>query len=448
VTGTPRNVLCVGSSSTAVPLVQALRASGWEVHFPADLRGAHRSLAEHPIDVGLLFYADIDELLCAELDVFLTLHGRLEWVGCFGDRAVSLPGCRDLILTHLFDHHTLPIDVRRLIDCLGHAHGRASLRRAAAGSEAMPSNDLIVGRSPAITELLRQTRRIARVEAAVLVCGESGSGKELIAHLLHHSSARASGPFVALNCGSIQGTLVQSELFGHERGAFTGAVAEKRGLFETANGGTLFLDEIGDLPLDQQVNLLRFLQEGTINRVGSARSLKLDVRVVAATNVDLEAAVARGTFRQDLYYRLNVLPLHVLPLRERREDIEVLALHFFERFRAEKSPRLKGFSRAAISAMEAYSWPGNVRELINRLRRAMVMAERRLIVPADLGLDHTAGVQFEIALNDARSKAERHAIASTLQRTGQNIASAARQLGISRMTLYRLMDKHGIHIAR
>jgi DNA-binding NtrC family response regulator len=172
------------------------------------------------------------------------------------------------------------------------------------------------------------------------------------------------------------------------------------------------------------------------------------VRVVAATNVDLEAAVARGTFRQDLYYRLNVLPLHVLPLRERREDIEVLALHFFERFRAEKSPRLKGFSRAAISAMEAYSWPGNVRELINRLRRAMVMAERRLIVPADLGLDHTAGVEFEIALNDARSKAERHAIASTLQRTGQNIASAARQLGISRMTLYRLMDKHGIHIAR
>jgi DNA-binding NtrC family response regulator len=448
VTGTPRNVLCVGSSSTAVPLVQALRASGWEVHFPADLRGAHRCLAEHPIDVGLLFYADLDELLCAELDVFLTLHGRLEWVGCFGDRAVSLPGCRDLILTHLFDHHTLPIDGRRLTDCLGHAHGRASLRRAAAGSEAMPSNDLIVGRSPAITELLRQTRRIARVEAAVLVCGESGSGKELIAHLLHRSSARASGPFVALNCGSIQGTLVQSELFGHERGAFTGAVAEKRGLFETANGGTLFLDEIGDLPLDQQVNLLRFLQEGTINRVGSARSLKLDVRVVAATNVDLEAAVARGTFRQDLYYRLNVLPLHVLPLRERREDIEILALHFFEKFRAEKSPRLKGFSRAAISAMEAFSWPGNVRELINRLRRAMLMAERRLIVPADLGLDHTAGVQFEVALNDARSKAERHAIASTLQRTGHNIAGAARQLGISRMTLYRLMDKHGIHIAR
>jgi DNA-binding NtrC family response regulator len=250
---------------------------------------------------------------------------------------------------------------------------------------------------------------------------------------------------VPINCGAIQPSLIQSELFGHEKGAFTGATSEKRGLFESANGGSVFLDEIGDLPLALQANLLRFLQEGTIVRVGSSSPRQLDVRVIAATHVDLEKAVATGTFREDLYYRLDVLPLHAQPLRERREDIHLLALHFFRRFSAEKHGPLRGFSRRAIQALEAHSWPGNVRELMNRVRSAMIMAEGKLIVPADLGLAVPLGMEVHNALDDARLLAERRAIHSSLQQTGRNVAGSARQLGVSRMTLYRLMAKHGIN---
>jgi DNA-binding NtrC family response regulator len=246
-----------------------------------------------------------------------------------------------------------------------------------------------------------------------------------------------------VNCGAIPSTLIQSELFGHEKGAFTGADREKRGLIEAASGGTLFLDEIGDLPRELQINLLRFLQEGTISRVGSIRTIRVDARVIAATHVDLERAVANGSFREDLFYRLNVLSLRVPPLRERNEDIETLAEHFFDKFAAEKSPRLKGFSDRAFAAMRAHTWPGNVRELINRIRRAMVMAQGRLITPADLGLEKSVGAPQE-ALEEARTRAEQNAIATSLKRAGKNVTLAAKHLGVSRMTLYRLMAKHGM----
>ena len=305
-------------------------------------------------------------------------------------------------------------------------------------------NGLIFGQSAATIELLRQIRRIAKVDAPVFIGGESGSGKELAAQAIHQYSSRASQPFVPVNCGAIQPSLIQSELFGHERGAFTGADREKRGLIEAADGGTLFLDEIGDLPRELQINLLRFLQEKTISRVGSTRSIQVDVRVIAATNVDLEKAVAAGKFREDLFYRLNVLNLRVAPLRERRDDIELLAEHFFRRFALEKSPRLKGFSERALGVMTAHAWPGNVRELVNRVRRAMVMAEGRLITPADLGLEPRSDAPPWEALGDARTKAEQTAIVVSLKQAGKNVTQAARHLGVSRMTLYRLMAKHGI----
>lgn len=444
--GTRRKILCVGTPAVAASLVEALGNAGWDAHVAGDLKAAHRWLAENHVLVGVLLHPEPGASLCAELDAYLARHGHLEWVGCFNTAALQLPCCRDLILTYLFDHHTLPLDLPRVIDCLGHAHGRASLRQSAGDTGGRPSEEQIVGRSHAMTQMLRQARRIAATEAPVLIRGESGSGKELIAQLLHRNSSRAAGPFVAVNCAAIQPTLIQSELFGHERGSFTGASHDKQGLFETAHKGTLLLDEIGDLSLDLQSNLLRFLQEGTINRVGSTRSIKLDVRVLAATHVDLEQAVAAGTFRHDLFYRLNVLPLRVLPLRERREDVQALAEHFFKRFGNEKNPRLRGFSRAAIAAMQAYSWPGNVREMINRLRRAMILAEGKFIGPADLGLEAQAQHLTENALDEARLKAERLTIASTLQRTGRNVAVSARQLGVSRMTLYRLMDKHGLTV--
>ena len=443
-----KKILCVGVPGSTVALCDHLRAASWDVTRVPDARAATRVLAEHRFPVGLLAPAVVDDSWCAELNAFLALNGDLEWVGCFDAASVERSACRDLILDHLFDHHTLPLDLPRLVSCLGHAYGRALLRENAGVVEGMRDDDAILGQSPAIVELLRHIRRIAKAEAPVLIHGESGSGKELIAQALHRHSSRSQRPFVPINCGAIQPTLIQSELFGHEKGAFTGAITEKRGLFEAANGGTVFLDEIGDLSLDLQANLLRFLQEGTINRVGSTRVIRLNVRVIAATNVDVEKAVTAGRFREDLYYRLNVLPLRVQPLRARREDIRLLAQHYFRKFAFEKNPKLKGFSGLALLAMEAYDWPGNVRELINRVRCSMIMAEGKLIMPADLGLQAPSNPQLLHVLDDARLNAERGAIHSSLQQSGRNVAASARQLGVSRMTLYRLMVKHGINVAQ
>jgi DNA-binding NtrC family response regulator len=288
--------------------------------------------------------------------------------------------------------------------------------------------------------------RVGARARTVLITGESGSGKEVLAHFLHRAaSLAAEQPFVAVNCGAIPENLLEDSFFGHERGAFTGADRERKGYFEQAHGGTLFLDEIGDLPLDMQTNLLRFLQESTIDRVGSTKAIRVDVRVIAATNVDLEAALASGEFRKDLYYRLNVLPLTVPSLRERGGDIELLAQHFFEKFASDRGCRLRGFSRRAIVAMTSHDWPGNVRELINRIRRAIVLAEGKWILPADLGLQQFDEKSSRVPLDEARMNAERHAISATLQSAGKNVSFAAKQLRISRMTLYRLMAKHHIN---
>ncbi len=438
-------VLCVGRSEVADPICAYLHSVGWDVHRAANLRCAKRLLTDKHFTVGVIVHAAADDAVCAQLNAFLAANGDLEWLGCFDAPSLKRAACRDLILVHLFDHHTLPVDLTRLAICVGHAHGRASLRDTDSVAESGRSHATVLGASHAIVELLRQVRRTANADAPVLIHGESGSGKELIAEAVHQQSARVKGPFVAINCGAIQASLIQSELFGHVRGAFTGAVDDKAGLFAVAHGGTVFLDEIGDLPLDLQANLLRFLQEGTISPVGSTQVRRLDVRVVAATNVDLEKAVAEGRFREDLFYRLNVLPLHVPPLRERREDIKLLAHHFFRKFSAEKSARLKGFSRLALMTMEAHNWPGNVRELINRVRCSMIMAEGKLIMPVDLGLEAPSSPELQNVLDAARQKAERGAISSSLMQTGRNVATSARQLGVSRMTLYRLMMKHGLN---
>jgi DNA-binding NtrC family response regulator len=441
-----RKILGVGESTQLAPICEALQSAGWSVYPATDLRHARRLIAQHGLTVGLLVQTKMGDSLCAELDTFLKSASNIEWVGCFDTASVVRPPCRDLILAHLFDHHTLPLDMPRVVACLGHAHGRASLREAAGDVAADDGDTTLIGECPAIIELMRQVGRTANAEAPVLIHGESGTGKELIAQAVHRRSARSRGPLVAINCGAIQPALIQSELFGHERGAFTGAISAKRGLFEEAEGGTVFLDEIGDLPLDLQVNLLRFLQEGTLSRVGSTQVRRINVRVIAATNVDLHKAVAQGRFREDLFYRLNVLALHVPPLRERREDIRLLAHHFFRKYSGEKSGRLKGFSRVAMQAMQAHTWPGNVRELINRVRCSMIMAQGRLIMPTDLGLEAPAGPALQNVLDEARFKAERGAIATTLQLTGRNVATSARQLGVSRMTLYRLMVKHGMNV--
>ena len=439
-----RQLLCVKMRYTDTEWAHELAPAGWKVRMAADLTAAHRLLQENRFLVGLLIPGKVGDEAFAELDAFLRAHSSLEWVGAFESGSLALPTCRDLIVDHLFDHHTAPIDPTRIAMTIGHAHGHAALRAASHAADAPRLDASIIGHSPAARELLRQIRRVAKVDVPVLICGESGSGKELAALAIHRHSGRANGPFVPVNCGAIQATLIQSELFGHAKGAFTGASSEGRGLIEAASGGTIFLDEIGDLTLDLQTNLLRFLQEKTINRVGSTRSIHVDARVIAATHVDLDKAVAAGTFREDLYYRLNVVPLRVPSLRERSSDVGVLAEHFFEQFAKEKGSQLKGFSARAVAALNAHPWPGNVRELINRVRRAMVMSEGRLISPMDLGLEGPDESRNWDALDEARTRAERGAISVSLQQAGKNVTEAARQLGVSRMTLYRLMAKHGI----
>ncbi|MEY4267850.1 MAG: hypothetical protein RIS90_2385 [Pseudomonadota bacterium] len=419
--------------------------ASWEVLTAGDVVAAHKALKNQRFPVGLLLLGHLRDADFAAIDRLIEDHPATHWVGVLPAGLTKLAAYRHLIVRHLFDFHTWPIDATRLAHTLGHAHGFAALGGPADPVSDGPVDKALVGQSLAMARLRRQIAKVAAVDAPVLIWGESGSGKELTAQAIHQHSLRAAGPFVALNCGAMPAGLIQSELFGHERGAFTGAVRDKRGLIESAAGGTLFLDEIGDLPLELQANLLRFLQEHTINRVGSTRDIAVDARVIAASHMRLEDAVSAGRFREDLLYRLNVLPLTVPALRDRKEDLAELVAHFFKLFAQERSARLSGFSHRAMSAVLAYDWPGNVRELINRIRRAMVMSDGRWITPEDLDLAVPEVAAAGDLLEEARLQAERQAIQSGLQRHANNITHAARELGVSRMTLYRLMHKHGIN---
>lgn len=334
-------------------------------------------------------------------------------------------------------------------------------------SEAQPGpNDepYMVGSSPAMLRSYDRIRRFAKTEAAVLITGESGTGKELAALAIHERSSRSAGSFAAINCAGLPTTLITSELFGYEKGAFTGANQRHIGRIEAANGGTVFLDEIGDLPLELQPHLLRFLQEQTIERLGSTRPVKVNVRIIAATNQKLEREIEKGRFREDLFFRLKVLSLHMPPLRERHEDIALLASFFLKKFQKEMqiaSPDLT-FSEDGLAALRAYNWPGNVRELISRVREAVIMSDRPIITAADLNLPaRTAASAQTIAdsrphnavpvapdanltLEEARAHMEEELIQTALSRNNHNVSRTASELGISRVTLYRLMEKHGM----
>ncbi|HEY0184467.1 MAG TPA: sigma 54-interacting transcriptional regulator [Rhodopila sp.] len=312
-----------------------------------------------------------------------------------------------------------------------------------------PQRPAIVAESEAMRRITALVRRFEQTDEPVLITGESGTGKELLARAIHDGSRRAGGPFVAVNCAAIPTGLVASELFGYEKGAFTGAVSRSIGQIEYAKGGTLFLDEIGDMPIDLQGHLLRFLQEGQIRRVGGRETIGLDVRIVSATNVRLAEAIAEGRFREDLFYRLNVLTLPVPPLRERPEDIAPLAYHFLREAERDFNRRMDGFSAEAMAALLRNRWPGNVRELMSVVRRAVVIGDGTLIdMAALIGLDERLATPHVGRPAKPGSAEERAMLLAALDRMGENITSTADALRVSRVTLYRMLRRHGIVLKR
>jgi two-component system NtrC family response regulator len=302
----------------------------------------------------------------------------------------------------------------------------------------------MIGSSPQMQGVFAFIRKVAGTSAPVLILGESGTGKEMAALALHRRSSQKDGPFIAVNCNAIPENLLESELFGHEKGAFTGAHMQRKGLVESAAGGTLFLDEIGDLPPAVQVKLLRFLQEKRFQRVGGRQEIASDARVIAATNADLKSAITQGKFREDLYFRLAVVVIHIPPLRERGDDVTFVAREFLQRYATQNGKTGMTFTPEALRAIAVHQWPGNVRELQNRVQRAVIMADGKRVAVSDMELTEAVDTLPPLSLKDAREAVERDMIQEALRRNRGRISAAAVELGVSRPTLYELMEKLGI----
>ena len=430
-----RCVIWFGAPSTHE--TQMLAAAGWNLRVIDPCADAHVGMRGGDQVVALVDLRNGAPAVIEALKRTVIDHADLPLIAMIPDDGTDDPALQP-ILRACGERIVCPFNIQQLSQALANFDQRAP-----------GSGDIggMIGQSAPMLEVRTTLHRYARVDLPVLVTGETGTGKELAARALHDLSARRRSPFIAVNCGALPPGLIQSELFGHERGAFTGAASRRIGLFESANTGTIFLDEIGDLPMDAQANLLRVLQEGTLERVGNSHSTQVDVRVLAATHVDLTEAVEHGRFRRDLYFRLDVLHLDMPPLRERGGDIEILARCFLEEFRSLNPVSARGFDPSARRALLAYPWPGNVRELLNRVRRAAVITRRPLINVADLQLEHDDAGNGEDCLDSARQSAEREAVLSTLRDTGFNVSACARRLRVSRVTVYRLCRKHQLSLA-
>ena len=348
-----------------------------------------------------------------------------------------------------FDYITKPVDPDELSHLVQRAMEQRRLRaenvQLRESLEERVAADEIVGDSPPIRKMRELIQHVAKTDATVLILGESGTGKELIARAIHAQSARRYLPIVPVNCGALPEQLLESELFGHERGAFTGAQYRRKGRIEMADGGTLFLDEVGAMPLKMQVDLLRVLETHEVTRIGGTRPIKVDFRVICATNENLERAVSEGRFREDFYYRINVFSMEVPPLRERRSDIPLLARHFLARLALQMDKRITGISDEAMRQLLAYDWPGNVRELANAIERAMVVGQPPEIRPEDLPLRRAPHPEPEVG--DSLADVERRHITAVLQRTGWNITRAAELLGVDRVTVYNKIKKYDLRRA-
>jgi two-component system nitrogen regulation response regulator NtrX len=352
-----------------------------------------------------------------------------------------------------YDFMEKPLSLERVLLTAGHALADRRLRDEVREIRRhLALEEVLIGESEPMKRLEAQIRSAAAAAARVLITGENGSGKEIVARTLHRLSPRADHAFVDVNCAAIPEELIESELFGHRKGAFTGAIEDRKGKFELADGGTLFLDEIGDMSLKTQAKVLRVLQEQTFQRVGAGQTIRVDVRVIAATNKNLEQEIGAGTFRSDLYYRLNVIPVDVPPLRERGGDILLLAEHFLRRFAAETRAPKKRLSAAAGAKLRAYSWPGNVRELRNVVERLAILTPHEVIEAEDIQLggprEMTSGIRGDLPLREARDEFERQYILSRLRDFGGNVSRTADALGVERSNLYRKLHAYGIKVER
>jgi two-component system, NtrC family, response regulator len=341
----------------------------------------------------------------------------------------------------------LKVIISRAIHLAGIEEQNRSLQRALE-MKSVDSGGMI-GHCPEMQKIFATIKKVASSDVPVLITGENGTGKELVAQALHEFSLRKKGPFIPINCGAIPENLLESEFFGHEKGSFTGAHTTVQGKLQYAHKGTLFLDEIGELPVNLQVKLLRFLQEGVVQRVGGRVDIPIDTRTVCATNVNIAQAIKDGKFREDLYYRISVITINLPPLRERGDDILLLANYFLRLFNDEHKKRVRRFSTSAMSFLKSYEWPGNVRELRNRVQRAIIMSDASAIEALDLGCEMESPEQLEemqpiISLREAREKVERELITNAIDRQNGNIVKAAEELGVSRPTLYDLIKKHGL----
>jgi DNA-binding NtrC family response regulator len=425
-------------------LATVLRSAGHDVTAVADGREALDALERAPFD---LVVGDVQMPRASGLELLDALGERAPETPLILVTAYANPGAAmDAIARGAADYLAKPVDVVALRATVARTLER---KRLAAGNGeprlAAVEPKTLVGTSPLMLALYKQIAQVAPTDATVLVTGESGAGKELVARVLHARSARAARPFVAVSCCGLAESLLESELFGHERGAFTGAHAQRRGLFESANGGTVFLDEIGDVSLKMQAQLLRVLQEGEIRRVGGDAAVPVDVRVISATNRDLAADIAEGRMRSDLFYRLNVVALHVPPLRQRGDDVATLARHFVDRHAARLGRPVPEIAAETMARLRAHAWPGNVRELENALARAVAMSTRGIVLPEDLPAIVSGGRREAAAAIDdgwpTLDEIERRYVDRVLERCEGNRTDAANILGVDRRTLQRLLAR-------
>lgn len=411
-----------------------LRSEGFHVSACENGPDALRHLVREPVDLvisdlrmdhmdGLTLFGEIQKQVPGLPVIILTAHG-------------SIPDAVSATQQGVFSFLTKPVDR----DALYQAIDQALTQRGAAGEN--PLSDSIITRSPLMLRMLEQAHRVARSDVSVLIQGQSGTGKEVLARAIHQASSRHDQPFIAINCGALPGQLLESELFGHARGAFTGAITAREGLFRAAEGGTLFLDEIGDMPAELQVKLLRVLQERTLRPLGSNHDLPINVRIISATHRDLPAAMERQEFREDLYYRLNVVTLRLPALHERAEDIPLLANTLLRQIAERQNPQVRSFSAEAMKRLMVASWPGNVRQLVNVIEQCVALSTSAVItdrqVEEALAGENTALLTFA----EARNQFELNYLRKILQMSGGNVTRAARMAGRNRTEFYKLLSRH------